>query len=484
MTAPIIIYEKSKGALLIRALDKAAVRSGFYHGQTLADARAIDPSLVALESDPAEEAENFKRLAEALMHYSPIVAIQASGEVFIDITGCQRLFGGERAILDDLKIRIQRIGYSVKSAIADTAGAAWALARYGNGGIIDNQTHKIAIAKLPVEALRLPVKLSNRLRQLGLKTIGQLYGMPRTPLTARFTRELLLRLGQALGTEAEPLVSIIPAPLYYAEQKVAEPISTIGAVKLAMEPLTKSLAEQLSKDAVGARCFDLALFRVDNQVLHVQINASSPARDSGHLMRLLENKFDDLHNDYDAGFGFELIRLSAFEVCPLSIKQRTSLGRDSDKETQQETLTEIKDRLSNRLGAESVCRIYFRDTHLPERASFFGAVMKSFDGQKYDYDRKERPVKLLPRPEQIDVIAEVPDAPPVQFNWRRVSYAVARSNGPERIADEWQRKAKTGMTRDYYRVETPDGRRYWLFREGLYKIETTTPRWFLHGFFA
>ena len=468
----------------IRALDERAAALGFYAGQALADARAIEPKLIAVETDECEETESFLRLAESLMRYSPVVSVQATGELFIDITGCQRLFGGEEAILNDFRQRIARAGYSMRAAVADTAGAAWALARYGCPGIAGESGQRAAIASLPIEALRLPPDLSDRLRRLGLKTIGQLYDMPRSPLTARFTKVLLSSLGQALGTEAEPLVPVIPAPCYYAERRLAEPVSTIEAIKSVLAPLARELNEQLVRDAAGARRFELALFRVDNEVTRLGIGASAPARDPAHVMRLLSNRLDDIRDDHDAGFGYEQVRLSAFDVRPLGVRQRAAFDLHSDREAQEEALAELKDRLSNRLGAKQVRRVGFRNTHLPERAAFFTPVVNPARPSDVSPGQQPRPIKLLPRPEEIEALAEVPDGPPIRFKWRRVAYAVARANGPERIADEWQGKETAGPTRDYYRVETSEGRRYWLFREGLYGAETTSPRWFLHGFFA
>jgi len=483
-SAPVVIHEKAKSALRIRAMDARAAKLGFYQGQALADARAIEPKLIAVEADLEREAQGFRRLAEALMRYSPVVSVQATGVLFIDITGCQRLFGGEEAILSDLRQRIARAGYSMRAAIADTAGAAWALARFGDLQIAGEGAQRSAIASLPVEALRLPPDLSDRLRRLGLKAVGQLYDMPRSPLTARFTKLLLSRLGQALGTEAEPLVPIIPAPRYYAERKLAEPICTVEAVKSILAPLAHDLAQDLARDSAGARRFELALFRVDNEVMRMSIGASAPARDAKHIARLFENRLDDLKDDYDSGFGFELLRLSAFDVRPLGVRQRAAFDLQSDREAQEEALAELKDRLSNRLGAMNVRRVSFRNSHLPERAAHFIPVVNAASQSDIGPVDHARPVKLLPRPEEIEALAEVPDGPPIRFKWRRVSYVVARANGPERIADEWQGKETAGPTRDYYRVETQEGRRYWLFREGLYGDETNNPRWFLHGFFA
>ena len=96
----------------------------------------------------------------------------------------------------------------------------------------------------------------------------------------------------------------------------------------------------------------------------------------------------------------------------------------------------------------------------------------------------DRPIRLFRQPEPIDVPAtEVPDGPPLNFRWRRALHRVARAEGPERIAPEWWCEAADAPTRDYYRIEDAEGRRYWLYRQGLYTTQAV-PRWFLHGVFA
>jgi protein ImuB len=92
---------------------------------------------------------------------------------------------------------------------------------------------------------------------------------------------------------------------------------------------------------------------------------------------------------------------------------------------------------------------------------------------------------LFAAPEPVTVLVEMPDCPPERFEWRRISHRVTRAEGPERFGPEWWRtggKAKRA-TRDYYRVEDEAGRRFWLYREGLYDRAGDTPRWFIHGIF-
>jgi protein ImuB len=95
-----------------------------------------------------------------------------------------------------------------------------------------------------------------------------------------------------------------------------------------------------------------------------------------------------------------------------------------------------------------------------------------------------RPLRLFAKPEPVDVMAEVPDGPPARFRWRRALHQVAHAEGPERIAMEWWRSDRGEPTRDYFRIEDEKGRRFWLYRDGLYDRETENPRWFMHGVFA
>ncbi len=477
---PLVTYEKAQNALRLDAVDGNAENLGLFKGQALTDARAMCPHIIPVEARRQEDAKAFTKLCEGLIRYSPIVSIEGVGEAFIDITGCEKLFGGEENIFGDITDRLKKSGVESCIAIADTAGAAWGLARYGKGGALSPGATKAGLATLPIEALRLDAPVAEGVRRLGLKRIGQLYDMPRAPLTARFTKHLLTRLGQALGAEPEPLTPLRPAPHHYADLKLAEPIAHLDAVFECLKRLCDELSVKLFKAGKGGRRFELTLFRVDNEIARIAVGTSQPARESAHIQRLFKDRLDDLGGDYDAGFGFEQFRLGAFETGGVAQHQHAAF----DQNFTDEGLAELKDRLSNRLGARHVCHLRLNTTHLPERADHFEPVMQSFSSPAAINDDRIRPIKLLPQPEEIEALAQVPDGPPIRFKWRRVSYRVAKASGPERIGDEWWRQEMQKPTRDYYRIEDENGRRFWIFRDGLYERETAEPKWFLHGFFA
>jgi protein ImuB len=153
-----------------------------------------------------------------------------------------------------------------------------------------------------------------------------------------------------------------------------------------------------------------------------------------------------------------------------------------------EAVAALVDRLVTRFGRDRVLRFMAQDTHHPVRAA--KAVSAAAPAPAIAWPAPEageppaRPLQLFEPPQPIETLAEVPDGPPMRFRWRRVLHEIARAEGPERIAPEWWRDGPAEPMRDYYRVEDAQGRRFWLFRAGLYERGSEPPRWFLHGLFA
>jgi protein ImuB len=214
------------------------------------------------------------------------------------------------------------------------------------------------------------------------------------------------------------------------------------------------------------------------------------------VARLIDLKLDALAATRDAGFGFEAVGLAVTraEAMPARQTELTSAAEDGDRT---ERCAALIDALRQRLGPHSVRRFEAVASHLPERAE----VLAPLNGEAAAWpapEQKTRPLLLLPYAEPADVTALVPDGPPRRFCWRGVTYDVAGAQGPERIADEWwlnrtpppypppqAGEGKGGEpTRDYYLVEDAEGRRFWLYREGLYERETAAARWFVQGLFG
>jgi protein ImuB len=512
---PVVVTAPVKNAIRIIALDARARACGIRKGQTLSDARALAPGLECHQADAAAEHGLLLSIAAWCERYTPLVALgsnpadetganaAAFGDhgLFMDITGCAHLLGGEAALVADLEARLTAQGFQVRLCLADTPGAAWAMARYGAAQIIAEGHHGEAIAPLSLSSLRLAPALTASLGRVGLKTVGCIATLPRAPLAARFGTRLMQRLDQALGREAEAISPLMPVAELSAERRFADPVTHQDEISHIIGALAASVIEPLERRGLGVRRCRLKLFRVDGHVSRLEVQTARPLRDASMIERLFAERIAGLHHDLDAGFGFDLMRLDIVHADPFETTQADMVAGGGSSQGHDA----LVDRLGARLGLDRVQRFTIADTHIPER-SFGREPVARLDGrtdvraaarlriqapaQHLRQDDGEphalvsRPLILFDRPELLSTIAEVPDGPPLRFRWRGVSYDVARSEGPERIACEWWRDGRGARTRDYFRVEDRHGYRFWLFRHGLYGRETSEPAWYMHGLFA
>jgi protein ImuB len=471
---PLAVVAKVKNALRLAAIDETATLLGLSVGTPLADARAMIPALVVADDDPAADAALLDAVADWAERYTPLVA-HDDGGLFLDITGCAHLFGGEAALAADLASRLLAQGFLARAAIADTPGAAWAASRYGGAVIVPGSETAAMLAPMPLAALRLDADIVSAMDRVGLKRIGQILEAPRAPLAARFGAPLFRRLDQAFGIDEEAIDPIRRPPAFIAERRFAEPISREDDIAAALAALSATLAASLERHGEGARQLEYALFRVDGIVTRIIVHASRPVRAPKLILALFREKFTAFGDEIDAGFGFDMARLSVIASAAMDSAQ-VDLTGDANAEAD---VGALLDRIGARLGEGSVAAIVSHASHIPERAealkphgSVRGPVMDA---------PVERPLRLFAHPEAISVTAEVPDGPPVNFRWRRATYRVIRAEGPERIAAEWWHD--DGATRDYFRVEDEGGHRFWLYRDGLY-AEATNPQWYVHGIFG
>jgi protein ImuB len=493
---PFVLALTGAGGPRIAALNEAAEAAGLILGEPLADARAKAGLLQARAVDAAADDAALRRLALWATRYTPTAspwnAENGADGFFLDIEGAAHLFGGEAKLLADLSSRLKYFGLPARFAIADTPGAAWALSRLHPApcSVLPSGEEARALTPLPIEALRLSPGTCTTLRRLGFKSVGTLLDKPRAPFAARFPAELLRRLDQALGRLDEPLVPIVAPPVYHSLRYLLEPIITQEAVIALANRLMHTLVHVLTRDDVGARALRLSLYRVDGAVETVDIGLTLPTRNVAHVARLIDLKLEALAAVQRAGFGFEAVGLAVTRAEPIPARQ-SELIADADDTGRTERCAALIDKLRQRLGPQSVWRFAAIASHLPERAETLlpvtGEVPTSWPASEQETE-KPRPLLILPHAEPTEVTALVPDGPPRRFRWRGATYEIAGAQGPERIASEWwrnrSRHPSSDPTRDYYLVEDADGRRFWLYREGLYERETTLARWFVHGLFA
>ena len=492
--APFALVERTTRGLVLTAINPAARALGLRRGQAHADARAIAPQLESAPAEPDHERAALERLALWAERFSPCVAIDRTlaglEGLFIDMTGGAHLFGGEEKCLAEIERRLKAAAIPARAAMADTPGAAWALARFGENQIALAGRTRQALCDLPVAALRLSEGALKLLRRFGLKRIGELYALPRSGLARRFGErdgiELVRRLDQALGVDREPLQPVRPAPVYRAWWVFAEPLIDMDGVAWALPDLAQALAAQFERDGKGARRLVLTAFRVDGQTTSIEAGLSVPAAAPAHLLRLLKERGLER---LDLGFGADALMLCAGKPEPLLSRQGELAP--GGLQAGEQALAALIDRIEAKLGEGTASRPVLRDSHIPERGeAWIGAAVKAGAGDGVGADGPPRPLFLFDPPEPIETLAEMPDSAPARFVWRRMTRRVFRAEGPERLSPEWWRSKpdprRPDRTRDYYRVEDEDGRRYWLYREGLYarEDETRPPSWWMHGVFV
>ena len=462
--------------MVVASVDRQAASLGLHAGMELAQARAMVPGLSMVPADPAGERAALGRLAAWCLRYAPLTAPNPPDGVWIDTTGAAHLHGGEPAMLADLVTRLAAAGIAARAAIADTPGAAHAVARHAGPEIIvvPPGAAGAALADLPIAALRLEAEIVAGLRRLGFERVGSLAATPRAPLARRFGPSVALRLEQALGRAFEPIEPAFPPEVVNHRLAFVEPLMTAEAFAAAIAQLVETVCAKLEAAGQGARLLDLLFERVDGSMQVVGIGTARPSRAVRHLARLLGERLEQV----DPGSGVEAMRLVVALAEPLRYTQMASDDADEDD------IAALVDRLENRLGAGRVYRAAPVESDVPERSvrrvpPLTPPVRTSWPPSL------PRPVRLLDPPQAVDAMALLPDQPPAAFTWRRHRHRVRRADGPERIHGEWWRRAaEVDAVRDYFAVEDEDGRRFWLFRRGNGTDPATGDlRWFLHGLF-
>ncbi len=499
---PFAVVAERGGAQVLDSLNAEAEAAGLAIAQPLRDARAMCPALVTRPADPLAEAGFLAVLRRWAGRFSPLVAEEPPAGLMIDLTGCAHLFGGEAGVMAALEGDCADLGLTVSAAIADTPGAAWALARHAgrpllalpHGDAIEQEARatrsragrrrmadlarpgpisdragriapvgqmRQALAALPVAALRLTSAEVAGLQAVGLRRIGDLAGLPRAALARRFGAGVLRRLDQALGLEPEPISPAREAPRFALRLSFPDPIGLRSDIEAALDRLLPSLCDRLRQAGQGARRLRLEGVRADGTVARLAVGLAQASHDPARIRAVLAVKLDLLQ----AEFGFDAIRLAADMTEPLHPRQHVGHLEAGaiTRPAQDAALGDLIGRLGARLGPDAVTRLHPAESHIPEKAQqAVQAAWSEAHPAPWPASRTQRPLTLF-RPEPV--MAPADPAPPARFRWRGVDHALRRASGPERIAPEWwldDPEWRSGP-RDYWRVETEGGVRLWLF---------------------
>ena len=465
LDGPFALTLREANAERLHCLNLAAERHGLHRGMSFADARAFCPDLQSRPADPVAEARFLHVLRRWATRYCPWVGLEGTDGLVLDITGSAHLFGGESQMLADMRQGLSRAGIAARLGLGDTRGAAWALARHGEG-CAEPGAPQAALGNLPVAALRLDPDLVTGLQRLGLRQVADLDASPRAPLARRFGPAPLLRLDQALGRQPEEITPLAEPPHYGVRMTLPDPIGLFDDVMAGVARLLDQLCAKLVDQETGARSLCLTLRRVDQEARTVELRLAQPLRDPTRILPLFERGVAAV----EAGYGIDQLRLEARQVERLPARQITHVeGRDDSR------LDDLITRIGTRIGLENIQRFLPADSHIPERAFLIAPAAYSRPEGSWSAPRP-RPLALFP-PEPV---AGGGPGPPAHFRWRRMTLSTAWTSGPERIAPEWwlsDDNWRHGL-RDYWQVQTRQGRRLWMF------YTPQTPGWFVQGEFA
>ncbi len=518
---PFAVVGMRDNAQILISLTPEAEAAGLRQGQPLRDATAMCPRLLTAPENAPHDAAFLRALRRWAGKFSPWVAEEAPDALVIDLTGCAHLFGGEAGLMAQVEDDCADLGLTLRAAIADTRGAAWALARFSgaevgrlrNGdsiqqearatraravsrrlvapvaggpvGIIATPGHmRQVLGPLPMAALRLPPDAVQALGRLGLRTVHDIAGMPRAGLSRRFGAGVLRRLDQAFGLESEP-VNPAASPVHFAIRiSFPDPIGLLSDVTAGIDRLLPPLCEKLRAKGRGARQVRLEAQRVDGSVGVVEVGLARASDEVDRIRPLLMLKLDQI----DAGYGIDCLRLEAVLTEPLStIQHRGHLDAAADvkaRATQDNALDDLLGKLGTRLGQEAVIRLHPADSNIPEKTSVtLAAAWSAAAVAPWPAPRAPRPIVIF-RPEPLSTPpTDHPRTPPGQFRWRRRELAVRVAVGPERLLPEWwldDPEWRSGA-RDYWRVEVMGGERLWLFYAHGGEV---SGGWFCQGVFA
>ena len=431
--------------------------------------------------DPQADREALGCLAVWCQQFSPLVAVAAADppdSLFLDITGCAHLFGGESGLVQRALAQLRACGYEARLALADSLGAAWAVAHYADlpdaTAIVPAGQQETALGSLPVEALRLPTEIIPQLHELDIRRIEQLLKLPRATLPSRFGAVLLRRLDQALGRLPEVLMPVRPAEPLTADCSFETPLANRQLLEAVLERLLEQVLARLLSRQRGMRQFVVTLQLGKQQSTDVVVSLLTSSDSPRYLMHLLRLRLDTVR----WRTAVLAVSVRVVEAPPLDWQQQTLFSEDASESERERQLAQLVECLSNRLGEEAVVRPHLLPDAQPEFAYRYEPRLRpaTSPGSPPASLPLARPLDLKREPLTVAVTSVVPDGPPLRFSWQGREHTVARYWGPERIEAGWWREREA--RRDYYRVETKAGERFWLFRD------MDSGDWFLHGTFA
>ena len=488
---PVVLVAEEKNALRVQCASRAAHEQGVRPGMSSAEARALFPTLKEEMLDSLGEERDLDELALQLLRVSPSIAALHPDGLVAEIDRSSHLFateavGGERALLERVRIRLESLGHQARIAIADHVETARACARWGpsRATIVERGEDAAALAPLPLKALELPDDERSLLRGLGMRTVGDFATLPAASITARFGSIAVRAHAFARGEgRLVPLAPHEEDGIHATTQALPDPVTDLEALVFVLGSLSRdlALAMALANEAASRVVLRFGLEDGSDQCLSMRIG--SPTRNAGRILDLLRHRLER----FALAGPLVQVTLEAAETIPFQGRQGDLFLQDA----QEQALGEVTALLRDALGAHAVGTPALENRHRPEAEWSMGSKAigqqrlplaldpghRRTDGSDPVHEwrgrpadvRTERPPILLSPPIAVDAQpAKTPKKIRIDGRWLRVMDA----EGPLELAGEWW--SAGGFARSYWRMGLEDGRRAWVYEENPH-------RWVLHG---
>ena len=483
---------------VVRASENA-LQLGVYSQMSLSVAHTLCPEMISYRYDPEAEFSLLQKIALWCLTISPTVGIDSEylthylkreicsplfSGIIIDLSGTERLHKGEERLISSIEKVFAKRGLAIRIAISSTIGKAWAHARFAprvpfidtsdsSSDTLSERSPQSTLYHYPIAALRLSEQLESQIAELGIKTIGQIFALPRKSLLKRFGDTLIERIEQFEGTRMEFIQQISPAPSLVRTHNFEVPSNSSYEIAARAEPLYGSLTNTLALEDKAPRSITVFLFSYPSQNIIWQ-------RELFFFRRTTTKEFYELLLSYLENnrtirdvCKIQMAVLEAEQLLNEQPRFDGSVSRDSDR-----ALRGFIGAISNRMGRSAIQQARVYDSHLPEESIGFEPIdSKLIRSPSPNYtieDQPTRPSLFFHPGEPIRVLALLPDHPPKRMYLGQQMITIMVSFGPEKIEEPWFSEKQPSL-RDYFRVCDSHGRWLWVCHHRREK------RWMLCG---
>ncbi len=503
-TQPVVLYGRiGRQARCVWACNELATSQGISVGMPLMEARRHFAGYTAAIEQVQDE-EALEALAVQCQRFTPYCGTRPADPyrsyrdtILLDITKTAKLFGGEAALGQQIWTYFHEGGYQIQAVIASN----WAVARGCAVCPPSNALEPMVIAgdnsswlasipyaqeckivdALPVAAMRLPPDVRENLKELGLDRVEHLRRLPIASLPARFGTELPQRLHELDGLTTETIQVSQAETTYHAGRNLEHPTRDLEVLQLHVESLLEEVLQPIVKRQAGVLSLICQWFSGQGAPRETTLRLVQPVQSERYLLQLLQLQWERINIAHEVTAVHVLVPLTTSDK-----PQQQWLFQDQE-EVDSQNRAELIDRLSSRLGPEQVIQMRWQAQALPERSFVPRKRMvrqakgKTQSATHNSFRCLERPSRLFAQPRRLQKIQvkaglRANPCPVDTFSFAGQQFTVVQAVGPERIESQWWEGR--WVRRDYYRVHTDSGQRFWIFQE------IGTSRWWLHGDFA